>query len=61
MGPGARHETLNDQWGGLNFQRILSFHKFFFFKDANTNVINNFRSGIFAAFKGGPCNAHTTL
>ncbi|KAF8230998.1 hypothetical protein L208DRAFT_1053501, partial [Tricholoma matsutake] len=25
MGPGAHHETLNDQWGGLNFQRILVF------------------------------------
>ena len=28
MGPGAHHETLNGQWGGLNFQRILTFHKF---------------------------------
>jgi KDZ transposase-like protein len=31
MGPGARHETLNGQWGGLNFRRILNFRKFFFF------------------------------
>ena len=30
MGPGARHETLNGQWGGLNFRRILNFHKFIF-------------------------------
>ena len=30
MGPGARHETLNGQWGGLNFRRILSFRKFFY-------------------------------
>jgi Kyakuja-Dileera-Zisupton transposase len=30
MGPGARHETLNGQWGGLNFRRILNFRKFFF-------------------------------
>ncbi|KIL56403.1 hypothetical protein M378DRAFT_29974, partial [Amanita muscaria Koide BX008] len=22
MGPGARHETLDDQWGGLNFRKI---------------------------------------
>lgn len=57
MGPGARHETLNGQWGGLNFRRILNFRKFFFFKDANTNVRNNFRSGISATFKGGPFNA----
>ena len=28
MGPGACHETLNGQWGGLNFQRILTFCKF---------------------------------
>lgn len=27
MGPGARHETLNGQWGGLNFKRILAFRK----------------------------------
>jgi hypothetical protein len=30
MGPGARHETLNGQWGGLNFRRILNFRKFLF-------------------------------
>ena len=30
MGPGACHETLNGQWGGLNFRRILSFRKFIF-------------------------------
>ena len=28
MGPGARHETLNGQWGGLNFRRILAFCKY---------------------------------
>ena len=28
MGLGAHHETLNGQWGGLNLQRILTFHKF---------------------------------
>lgn len=27
MGPGARHETLNGQWGGLNFRRIIVFRK----------------------------------
>ena len=27
MGSGARHETLNDQWGGANFQKIIGFHK----------------------------------
>jgi hypothetical protein len=64
MGPGARHETLNGQWGGLNFRRILNFRKFVFFKFANTNTLNYFRSGISAAFKGSPGNArktHTTL
>ena len=30
MGPGACHETLNGQWGGLNFWRILNFRKCFF-------------------------------
>ena len=30
MGPGARHETLNGQWGGLNFRRILNFRKCLF-------------------------------
>jgi Kyakuja-Dileera-Zisupton transposase len=31
MGPGARHETLNTQWGGLNFRRILVFRKSIYF------------------------------
>ena len=56
MGPGARHETLNGQWGGLNFRRILNFRKCFFKNNANTNFINNYRSGIPAPFKGGPGN-----
>ena len=30
IGPGACHETLNGQWGGLNFWRILTFRKFFY-------------------------------
>jgi Kyakuja-Dileera-Zisupton transposase len=25
MGPGARHETLNDQWCGWNFRKIVGF------------------------------------
>ena len=29
MGPGARHETLDDQWCGLNFQKIVGFRAFF--------------------------------
>lgn len=28
MGPGARHETLNDQWCGLNFRKIMKFRAF---------------------------------
>ena len=32
MSPCAHHETLKGQWGGLNFQRILNFCKFFFFQ-----------------------------
>ena len=27
MGPGHRHETLNDHWGGWNFQKIITFSK----------------------------------
>jgi hypothetical protein len=27
MGLGARHETLNDQWSGWNFQKIVGFRK----------------------------------
>jgi hypothetical protein len=27
MGPGARHETLNDQWCGWNFRKIVGFRK----------------------------------
>ena len=29
IGPGAYHKILNDQWGGLNFWRILVFCEFF--------------------------------
>ncbi|KAM6490236.1 hypothetical protein JOM56_014213 [Amanita muscaria] len=29
MGPGARHETLNDQWCGWNFRKIVGFRSFF--------------------------------
>ena len=29
MGSGARHETLNGQWGGLNFRRIIGLCKWF--------------------------------
>ena len=54
MGPGARHETLNGQWGGMNFRRILNFRKCFFYRYANTNEVNNYRSGISTPFKGGP-------
>ena len=27
MGSGGRHETLNDQWGGMNFRRIVGLGK----------------------------------
>ncbi|KIL55027.1 hypothetical protein M378DRAFT_49831, partial [Amanita muscaria Koide BX008] len=29
MGPGARHETLKDQWCGWNFRKIVGFRSFF--------------------------------
>ncbi|KAH9956388.1 hypothetical protein BGW80DRAFT_1439367 [Lactifluus volemus] len=29
MGPGARHETLNDQWCGWNFRKIVGFRSLF--------------------------------
>jgi hypothetical protein len=28
MGPGARHESLNDHWSGLNFRKIVGFREF---------------------------------
>jgi len=28
MGPGARHNTLNNDWNGWNFRKIVGFHKF---------------------------------
>jgi hypothetical protein len=31
MGPGARHETLNDQWCGLNFRKVVGFREFYSF------------------------------
>jgi len=30
MGPAARHDTLNDQWNGWNFRKIVGFQKSFF-------------------------------
>ena len=30
MGPAARHDTLNDQWNGWNFRKIVGFHTAFF-------------------------------
>jgi hypothetical protein len=30
MGPAARHDTLNDQWNGWNFRKIVGFRTFFF-------------------------------
>ncbi|KAF9554491.1 hypothetical protein CPC08DRAFT_737663 [Agrocybe pediades] len=29
MGPAARHDTLNDHWGGMNFQKTVGFGNFF--------------------------------
>ena len=28
MAPGARHDTLNDQWNGWNFRKITGFRMF---------------------------------
>jgi hypothetical protein len=28
MAPGHRHESLNDHWGGWNFQKMVTFSKF---------------------------------
>ena len=30
MGPAARHDTLNDQWNGWNFRKIVRFRAPFF-------------------------------
>ena len=32
MGPAARHDTLNDQWNGWNFRKIVGFRMSFFWK-----------------------------
>jgi hypothetical protein len=29
MGPAVRHDTLNDQWNGWNFRKIVGFHASF--------------------------------
>jgi hypothetical protein len=29
LGPASRHELLNDQWNGWNFQKIVGFHTFY--------------------------------
>ena len=30
MGPGARHETLNDHWSGWNFHKIVGFRTYIY-------------------------------
>jgi hypothetical protein len=53
MGPGARHETLNSQWGGSNFQKILGFRKLYYPFLICTSNIYNFRSTLPASAQGG--------
>jgi hypothetical protein len=53
MGPGSRHETLNGQWGGLNFRRILVFRKLFMLLKCYIWLMSLFRQAIFAPCKGG--------
>jgi hypothetical protein len=31
MGPGARHDTLDDHWGDMNWKKIVGMGEFFFF------------------------------
>lgn len=38
MGPGARHETLNDHWNGWNFRKIIGFRKGLFFSLARSDT-----------------------
>lgn len=57
MGPGARHETLNDHWNGWNFRKIVNFreHPCFNFPEHRSMTID--RSLISQATQGGTCNA----
>ena len=53
MAPGARHDTLNDQWNGWNFQKIIGFCMYYsvIFFIIKNSLFN--RYPIFEAFSGG--------
>ncbi|KAM6491450.1 hypothetical protein JOM56_013019 [Amanita muscaria] len=52
MGPGARHETLNDQWGGCNFRKITGFRKLFVKRLETACVMRDKHCELFAKFSG---------
>ncbi|KAM6497206.1 hypothetical protein JOM56_007679 [Amanita muscaria] len=50
MGPGARHETLNDQWCGMNFRKIVGFRTLFLNRLKTAFVMRDKHRAIFEKF-----------
>ncbi|KAM6501762.1 hypothetical protein JOM56_001739 [Amanita muscaria] len=50
MGPGARHETLNDQWGGFNFRKITGFRVLFLKRLKEAHLMREKHREIFSNF-----------
>ncbi|KIL68676.1 hypothetical protein M378DRAFT_184632 [Amanita muscaria Koide BX008] len=50
MGTGARHETLNDHWGGFNFRKITGFRVLFLKRLKEAYVMQNKHRDIFNKF-----------
>jgi hypothetical protein len=58
MGPGARHETLDDQWGGLNFRKTVGFRECFSFAIIlYLHLFSKLRDFVSQAFQGGLSHA----
>jgi Kyakuja-Dileera-Zisupton transposase len=51
MGPGARHETLNDHWSGSNFRKIVGFREFNFIFAAGCLLIESLGSSFLKRLK----------
>lgn len=58
MGPGARHETLDDQWGGLNFRKTVGFRECFSFAIIlYLHLSSKLRDFVSQVFQGGLSHA----
>jgi hypothetical protein len=44
MGPGACHETLNNQWSSWNFQKVVGFRMFHFVIENRSFLIGSLGS-----------------